>query len=603
MFHYLVVTKVTELLESDADILHYLMVNKLMYSFRNSIRFVRFPIEYFQENYEENRLERFVPLKFREVTFHNNEQYELYITMLFNSLNIQSIRFGRNFIDYLDFHDGWLMKNVDTIRLGFHFDQMIKPGYIPDSVVFLKFGYWFNSQIFPGALGDTIETLKFGTVFDQSLTNILPKNLKYLRVKGKYNQPMEKGLLPPSLRTLILGENFNQPLSIEVNLPLKLTTLIVGYDFNQDFKIGDLPETLETLKFGYSFKRPLKAGVLPVSLKNLSFVDYVYSLHGKLPPLLQYLSFVYYKHDIVEGTLPNSLVEFHSSRCEIKCKLPSKLKILTLPSFYNIFKGQLPSGLISLAINQGTELYEKNLIPSTVTTLSFGIGYTSKVAENIIPHTVNIIKVDNQNILKFFDKYAIQRHVKVIKSNNSKRYSNNIQYSQLKEVVQCLLHSILFQRALGAIKPKDVVLDCTEYSFSKVDDISISKAVEEKSEELLTTIMKKQLKNAQIAISFYEKRDKTSFLNLTSTSENVCWEQWIITFNLVSQMDPKTLLSQIQDTVFNIIEKVNQDKNIPPIKSATESTPFPFEIVIPGSENPGMVNKVWSIFKPPPILR
>ncbi|EGC35294.1 hypothetical protein DICPUDRAFT_87909 [Dictyostelium purpureum] len=176
----------------------------------------------------------------------------------------------------------------------------------------------------------------------------------------------------------------------------------------------------------------------------------------------------------------------------------------------------------------------------------------------------------------------------------------NLQYSQLKEVVQCILHSILFQRSLGTVKPRDMTLDCVEFSYVKADDPTSSKNIEDKSEELLSSIIKRKAKTAQLSISFYEKRAKTNFF--TTTTENVCWEQWIISFRLVPTMDQKTLFSQLTDSVNKIIENVNQDKNIPPIQ-ASNQMPFPFSIQISGSENPGVADMVWNMFKPPQISK
>ncbi|KAK5578808.1 hypothetical protein RB653_008481 [Dictyostelium firmibasis] len=184
---------------------------------------------------------------------------------------------------------------------------------------------------------------------------------------------------------------------------------------------------------------------------------------------------------------------------------------------------------------------------------------------------------------------------------NSKQYvlkEINLQYAQLKEVVQCILHSILFQRSLGTVRPKDTTLDCVDFSYVKSDDPSSSKIVEDKSEELLSSIVKKKGKT-QISISFYEKRTKTTIFS--NNNNNVCWEQWIISFELVPNSDQKSLISQLTDTINKIIENVNMDKSIPPITSSNES--FPFSIQVNGSDNTGVVDMVWNMFKPPQITK
>ncbi|KAM9988298.1 hypothetical protein ACTFIZ_003672 [Dictyostelium cf. discoideum] len=185
---------------------------------------------------------------------------------------------------------------------------------------------------------------------------------------------------------------------------------------------------------------------------------------------------------------------------------------------------------------------------------------------------------------------------------NSKQYvlkEINLQYAQLKEVVQCILHSILFQRSLGTVKPKDTTLDCVDFSYVKSDDPSSSKHIEDKSEELLSSIIKRKAKTAQLSISFYEKRTKTTIF---SNNNNVCWEQWIISFQLVHAMDQKSLFSQLTDTINKIIENVNQEKSIPPITSSNEM-PFPFSIQIGSESTGGVVDTIYNMFKPPQITK
>ncbi|GAM22488.1 hypothetical protein SAMD00019534_056630 [Acytostelium subglobosum LB1] len=174
----------------------------------------------------------------------------------------------------------------------------------------------------------------------------------------------------------------------------------------------------------------------------------------------------------------------------------------------------------------------------------------------------------------------------------------NLEYAQLKEVVQCILHCILFQRCLGTVKPKDASLDIVEFTYTKLDDPQTSKQVEEKSEELLSSIIKRKAKTAQVSVSFQEKRQKTTFF---SSASEVCWEQWIISFQLVPSMDAKQLANQLKDTNYKIIEHVNQDKNIPPI-TAKDQNPFPFTITIAGAENAGVFDTFWNVLKPPPLL-
>ena len=66
---------------------------------------------------------------------------------------------------------------------------------------------------------------------------------------GELNRPLPPGLLPSSLRVLLL----NQP-------------------YNQSLQPGSLPSTLTFRKLGDDFDQPLSPGVLPASLVYLSVI-------------------------------------------------------------------------------------------------------------------------------------------------------------------------------------------------------------------------------------------------------------------------------------------------------------------------------------------
>lgn len=66
-----------------------------------------------------------------------------------------------------------------------------------------------------------------------------------------------------------------------------------------------------------------------------------------------------------------------------------------------------------------------------------------------------------------------------------------IDSSQIKGVLQCLLHSILFNRALGAFTPKDA--ECVEMEglpYAKLDDAGVDSCVDSYIERFVTGLKK-----------------------------------------------------------------------------------------------------------------
>lgn len=153
--------------------------------------------------------------------------------------------------------DGLFPDSLIFLQLGFDFDQPIRAGGLPAGLVSLMFGYSFNQELTHGMLPPGLMLLLFGPGFTQPLRNI-PRSLSelYLGTKdeasddGGFDQPIEPGCLPPSLRVLELSWWFSQRL-----LP------------------GVLPPRLERLQLGGQFAHPIEPDVLPVTLERLRLFD------------------------------------------------------------------------------------------------------------------------------------------------------------------------------------------------------------------------------------------------------------------------------------------------------------------------------------------
>ncbi|KAF8934606.1 hypothetical protein BGZ47_010293 [Haplosporangium gracile] len=159
-----------------------------------------------------------------------------------------------------------------------------------------------------------------------------------------------------------------------------------------------------------------------------------------------------------------------------------------------------------------------------------------------------------------------------------------VERSYLKEALRAILHTVLFHRVLANIKPKDMeILDLT---IPINDDPEVDKLVDEKIAAFVKVVDANPQSKGQIGIMFYEKRTKRAWFS--STSSEVCWEQWAITINVVTNINEKDKQRSIKNMekalsslFLSILRTVNERKDhIPPI-TTSDGNPFPYQIVIP----------------------
>ncbi|KAJ3520253.1 hypothetical protein NMY22_g12835 [Coprinellus aureogranulatus] len=98
-----------------------------------------------------------------------------------------------------------------------------------------------------------------------------------------------------------------------------------------------------------------------------------------------------------------------------------------------------------------------------------------------------------------------------------------------KEVLHGVLHSILFHRLFGTIKPQTIeVLDVT---MPGVDNPVMEQLVNEKVDAFWKGI-EGGSKRGQILVTFSERKPKKSWFQVYMGEEDVPWEQWIINAEL-----------------------------------------------------------------------
>jgi FNIP Repeat len=109
-----------------------------------------------------------------------------------------------------------LPATLQSLHLGYQFNQPLAAGILPAALQSLHLGHYFNQPLAAGVLPTTLQSLDLGYYFNQPLAaGVLPANLQSLHLGICFDQPLINGVLPASLQSLNLGYYFNQQLGIE----------------------------------------------------------------------------------------------------------------------------------------------------------------------------------------------------------------------------------------------------------------------------------------------------------------------------------------------------------------------------------------------------
>ncbi|GMH06429.1 hypothetical protein Nepgr_008269 [Nepenthes gracilis] len=184
-----------------------------------------------------------------------------------------------------------------------------------------------------------------------------------------------------------------------------------------------------------------------------------------------------------------------------------------------------------------------------------------------------------------------------------------VEHFEIREVLRCILHTIMFHRALGLVRPKDVDLQLFDITYVQCGDVELEKKIDEKIDQFLCWVEKHPNKKSQICLSFYEVKNNKAMW-FSNRVERLYWEHWYINFNVVQHpkahsskshhskvVDPgenssggesarrTTLEASLQDVLFQIIRFVNDKKDHIPSIPSREGISFPYDITIPSSSD------------------
>ncbi|KAM0934899.1 hypothetical protein DsansV1_C30g0215421 [Dioscorea sansibarensis] len=179
---------------------------------------------------------------------------------------------------------------------------------------------------------------------------------------------------------------------------------------------------------------------------------------------------------------------------------------------------------------------------------------------------------------------------------------------EIREVLRCILHTIVFHRALGLVRPKDIDSELFEITYVQCGDAELEKKIEEKIDHFIGWVDKHPNRKSQVCLSFYEVKSKqpTWFSNKT---ERLHWEEWYVNLHVVNRKGHgkvrhnkaavdhgensveerssrrAVLEASLRDVLFQIIKFVNERKDHIPQVSNSDVISFPYEITIPSSSD------------------
>ncbi|KAI5120576.1 hypothetical protein M0805_002526 [Coniferiporia weirii] len=155
-----------------------------------------------------------------------------------------------------------------------------------------------------------------------------------------------------------------------------------------------------------------------------------------------------------------------------------------------------------------------------------------------------------------------------------------------KDVLKAVLHSILFHRLFGTIKPQ--TLEVLDVTMPGVKDGPTERLIEEKVDAFWKGVESGANKRGQITVIFAEKRPKKTWFSMGE--EEVPWEKWVINAEVRQpktdgdrQKFNTTLSTTLSTTLLTILTHTSSERGravVPPITNSAGISPFPFRISV-----------------------
>jgi hypothetical protein len=342
-------------------------------------------------------------IKFKKEIFNydNRMKYDKMFNLCF-----EMMEFNMDILDYEKYNikttysnDCFLGLDKNALKVYIGYGDDVKKDNLPYLLTHIIFGdfFGFYNDIEDDVFPNSLEHIVFSGNFTQKITKkLLPKTLKTLEFghESCFNYKIGKKVLPPFLKKLHFGcgSAFNQIIDIDV-LPPLLEDLDLGYNYNQKINAGVLPLSLRKLTFGYEGKYNIKfeTNVLPQYLTHLIFDMYhIYNQKIEKGVLPQYLTHLIFK----EGCHYNQKIE--------KDVLPQYLTNLIINGLYNqkIKKGVLPQHLTHLTLTgRYNQKIEEGVLPQSLTHLTLRGHYNQKIEKRVLPQSLTHLDIKYNKVI------------------------------------------------------------------------------------------------------------------------------------------------------------------------------------------------------------
>lgn len=146
---------------------------------------------------------------------------------------------------------------------------------------------------------------------------------------------------------------------------------------------------------------------------------------------------------------------------------------------------------------------------------------------------------------------------------------------EVKDVLSCLIHTILFNRILTVMTPVEVKCDNFDITYYQHDSIKIIDYVDERIDKFFNNILDTGTNSGDLNLGFYEKVSSSSWF--TGSTDKIYWEKWCFPIVIENQryIDNETRNQKhrntkeyIVKTLHNMLDILQTKKNhIPPIKN------------------------------------
>nr|GAT52906.1 predicted protein [Mycena chlorophos] len=155
-------------------------------------------------------------------------------------------------------------------------------------------------------------------------------------------------------------------------------------------------------------------------------------------------------------------------------------------------------------------------------------------------------------------------------------------------VLQAVLHSILFHRLFGPLKPQTFDVLDGQVTMPGVKDAKMEALVDNKVAAFLRAVDGGGQKRGQISVTLSEKQQKKAWFQVYD--EEVPWEKWIINAEIRQpKSEPEreqletTLAATLTKAVMTMLVHATSAETraiVPQITEATTISPFPLSIAV-----------------------